>query len=934
MKNFLMMLIILALIAPDLSAKRPSFPPKDDPHKRNEWLKSTYANPKDQESLPNNIDELQRDFARKLPVANEGFRTKGSQIQSQTWLNAGPNNIGGRTRAVAYDVNNPNILIAGGVSGGIWRSVDGGQSWVQTSSKNEVASVTAIAQDTRPGKTNIWYYGGGEIIGNTAGDSKRVSHYSNGIYKSTDNGLTWNPLESTYEKSPQKRNRFDNISRLVLDHTNMDKDIVYAACLGAVYRSEDGGETWEGVLGSPDNPSRGSKHIDLIINNDGTLYAALNLYSSSYSSYISNQSGFFRSTDGKNWEDITPEGFYGEHIRTVIASGSNDDALVYFLTAHNSDNSIYCPQPGNSGCHSLFILQYSDSPSWTDASNYLPEVEGKFRDGFYESQYGYDMCIAVKPDNEDIVIIGGTNLFISDFAFFNKSATQWVAGYSPNYDPTVFGNVNASWNERMQSWRDMMFPTGGWDFHTLVFHPTNPDIMLTGSDHGIHRISELEDALYNENFVWDDLNNGYNTTQFYDCSIHPTEAGNDLIIGGMQDNGTWATFSSDVMFTNLTGGDGMHSAISSQGDVLVSSQYGNMMRLIYEGDEIVDGYFLQPYSSLKAEFNFYAPFEINPNDRNGVAMGGRDEETNFGMVAYCPNYLDKEYGRSNWHKINFGTYHSATVLAFAESQEYLLYVGTSSGSIIKIDDVRYPSSEKTIIPFPAELSYAYTSDLWVNPVDANNIIAILSNYNSKSIIETTDGGENWTDHGGNLEENEDGSGNGPSFRAYARLNSQGNKIHFVGTSAGLYSTTKLDGANTVWVREGESTIGMAVVSQIHARQSDRRIVVSTHGSGIFKTNYSVSVDEFDGHNLGFVVSEVYPNPTSEQINFVLNSDDASFVEAKIVDIQGNLVAKIISEQFSGTRKITFNASNLTQGTYFINISNGTQYITKKVNIVK
>ncbi len=925
MKNLLLALILLVLVAPSISAKRQTFPPKDDPNKRNEWFQSTFINPESQQDIPANIDELQRNFSRTLPVANVGLRTKGSQIQSQTWIPAGPSNIGGRTRAVAYDINNPNIMIAGGVSGGIWRSVDGGQSWVQTSGKNEVASVTAIVQDTRPGKTNIWYYGGGELLGNSAGTSKNVSYYGTGIHKSTDNGLTWKILESTDINSPiPNRGAFDNVMRLVIDHTNMDKDIIYAACHGAIYRSENGGESWEGVLGNPSEPSRGSRHIDLIINDDGTLYAALSQYQ--YNQYYdANQFGFFRSTDGQDWEDITPDNYYNQTIRTVIGTTGGDDGIVYFLSAHNQVNGADC-HPGSYSCHSLFALEYAGSPYWSNLTENLPNIQGKYRDGTYASQSGYDMCIAVSPDDEEIVIIGGSSLFMSESGFYTKNSTSWIGGYSPDYYPT---SESGTWLDRIASWRSMMFPTGGWDYHTIVFNPANPNEFLTGSDHGIHRLSNLEDAIDEGIYSFDDLNNGYNTTQFYDCSIHPTEPGNETIVGGMQDNGTWATFSSDVKFFEMTGGDGMHSTISPNGDILVSSQYGNIMRLIYNGTEMVDGYEFQPFETLETNFGFYTPFEINPNDTKGVAMGG------IGALTYCTDFTNKQLAKNNWHKIEFDQqYISSTALAFAESQNDLLYVGTNYAGIYKINDVSTPLSTKSIIRYPSDVSYVYTSDLWVNPVDEMNIIAIISNYYSRSILETTDGGDNWIDHGGNLEENEDGSGNGPSVRTYARLNYKGETVHFVGTSTGLYSTKSLDGTNTVWVREGENTIGMAVVSQIHTRNSDGKIVVSTHGNGIFKTNYSTSIDDFNGHNLGFIASEVYPNPASSEINFVLNTDDNAFVEAKLLDLQGNVISTLISEKFSGTRKVNFDASYLAPGTYFINISDGNHYVTKKVNVVR
>lgn len=73
----------------------------------------------------------------------------------------GPENIGGRTRALAIDVsdNTSNTILAGGVSGGMWRSTNGGTSWTRVTTLPQLASVTTLAQDTRSGKTNIWYYG-------------------------------------------------------------------------------------------------------------------------------------------------------------------------------------------------------------------------------------------------------------------------------------------------------------------------------------------------------------------------------------------------------------------------------------------------------------------------------------------------------------------------------------------------------------------------------------------------------------------------------------------------------------------------------------------------------------------------------------------------------------------------------------------------------
>ena len=81
------------------------------------------------------------------------------------WKEAVQYDVGGRTRALAIDINDPNTIIAGGVSGGIWKSTDKGATWQMKSTTSQVLSVTSIAQDPRNGQTNNWYYATGEFLG-------------------------------------------------------------------------------------------------------------------------------------------------------------------------------------------------------------------------------------------------------------------------------------------------------------------------------------------------------------------------------------------------------------------------------------------------------------------------------------------------------------------------------------------------------------------------------------------------------------------------------------------------------------------------------------------------------------------------------------------------------------------------------------------------
>src|SRR5262249_33549782 len=116
--------------------------------------------------------------------------------QASTWTARGPVNVGGRTRALAVDIANPFVMLAGGGFGGMWRSVDGGTTWSRTTNASSLQSVTCVAQDTRTGSTGTWYYGTGENAGNSASASGAFLP-GDGIFKSTDNGVTWSQLSST-----------------------------------------------------------------------------------------------------------------------------------------------------------------------------------------------------------------------------------------------------------------------------------------------------------------------------------------------------------------------------------------------------------------------------------------------------------------------------------------------------------------------------------------------------------------------------------------------------------------------------------------------------------------------------------------------------------------------------------------------------------------
>jgi hypothetical protein len=123
----------------------------------------------------------------------------------------------------------------------------------------------------------------------------------------------------------------------------------------------------------------------------------------------------------------------------------------------------------------------------------------------------------------------------------------------------------------------------------------------------------------------------------------------------------------------------------------------------------------------------------------------------------------------------------------------------------------------------------------VDLTNSAKVVLVFSNYNVRSVWYTTDAGSTWADISGNLEQNLDGSGNGPSVRWADIVYSGLNPTIYVSTSTGLYSSSSISGATTAWTQEAIDVIGTQVCVMTDYRSVDGTLVVATHGRGVFQT---------------------------------------------------------------------------------------------------
>ena len=859
----------------------------DDPYGRIEFEIKMLADPATGK-IPENIRQKELKFASTLPKVENIGLAKSKGINTLTWNQRGPINRGGRTRALAIDIrtdnatnvaNNTVIIIAGGVSGGIWKSTDNGATWTNKLHADSIHSITCIAQDTRTGQEDTWYVGTGESQGSAQGGGSAFFR-GDGVYKSTDNGDTWTLLSSTSTGSVQSFNtQWRYVNNIAV---NKATGSVFAAATNAIYRSTNGGTTWTLVRST----LASSTMSDLQITSTGVIYATI---PSGFT-----HSGIWRSTDdGASWTTITPGGFpttsYG---RNVIGIAPSNENIVYFW--------VYT----NAGATDTELWKYTyvsgdgtgAGGTWVELTSNLPTPSGNVKGT--NVQGSYNMVIKVKPDDADFVLVGSTNLYRSLDGFStvvpSAGAANWIGGYD------IADNISSYANHHP-------------DQHSLVFLSSDPKIVYSGSDGGVSKTTDVTAS----NVIWSDLSTGYVTSQFYGIDIDPNTANDPVIAGGMQDNGNYITFSTKFNTDWIDwnhGGDGAFAAVrktdADEYTIYIEAQNGWLWRHKYNAAGILQnepfGDFIQP--PYTGQFAFINPFTLDPNDNSIMYFAQGDSVLRSNNVDGTTPI---------WSVLsNATTGGSVSALAVSKSPTAnRLYVGGSNGNILSITGANTGNPTATDISTGKGLPTGYVSCLWVQPDDQDNVMAVFSNYSVKSLWFSADGGNTWFDQSGNLEANPDGSGNGPSCRWVTALNIGGTRTYFVATSTGLYSTSTLNGTSTVWAQEGSTIIGNVVSNMVKSRDSDGLVVVGTHGAGVYSASQTlVSVEDELGIPTNYTLSQNYPNPfnPSTTINFSL--PQTGNVQLTLFDALGRKVKDIVNKVFSvGNHSVNFNASSATGG---------------------
>jgi photosystem II stability/assembly factor-like uncharacterized protein len=537
-----------------------------DPHALpNDWM--AY-----QRAYPHNKIKLES-YLLSMKQANE-MHKKTANTDRGEWEFAGPTNIGGRITDLAIHPDDLDTWYVGAASGGILKTMDAGQSWENIFMDVPVISIGDLCID--PNDDQVIYAGTGEA------NASSYSFLGAGIYKSTNAGDTW-------EFSGLENSAY--IGRIIVDYNNSER--VFSAACGdlftsdpnrGVYRSINGGSSWEKVLYVNDSTSA----VDLVQHptNPDIIYATMweRMRGLTYRRSFGDGSGVWKTMDGGDtWTELTnglPTGSNVGRIGIDLCK-SNPDVIYTFYDMPSQDVRVYKSTNGGN--------------SWQQTNDgSLSGMCSSF--GWYFGQ------VRVDPNNENNVFVMG----VWAYKTTNGGSSWSETGYSMHVD------------------------------HHAMYIDENTGLIIEGNDGGLYKSTNGSN--------WNKINN-IPLTQFYYITFDFTHP--DRIYGGTQDNNTIRTMTGNVDdWEAILGGDGMYCLVDyeNNNNVFAEMQNGSLFKSEDGGYDF--DYIAGPMSNDRT--NWSSPLVMHPIDPEILYFGTyRVWKTTNGGSSWNSVSSDLTQGGSN-----------------------------------------------------------------------------------------------------------------------------------------------------------------------------------------------------------------------------------------------------------------------------------------------
>jgi hypothetical protein len=808
---------------------------------------------------------------------------------------AHPTNMGGRTRVLMFDPNDEsNMKVwAGSVTGGLWvnESPFSNGIWRPVNDFWANLSISSLAYD--PNNTNTFYAGTGEsqtalII------YRESSTRGTGIYRSEDGGETWELLPSTKDWS------------YVTDILVRDEDgqsVIYAGVVSGIYKGE----------GHQSLPS----------------------------------DGLYRSTDGgESWTQVLPD-IEGESVPYAPSDieTSSDKSRIFVGTVYNLE-----------GKGAACILQSDDGINWSVNTQYQQEIlNGKSLPGSSRNYiYPGRIMLSNAPSSPDIMfalVAAGyvrSDLFISYDCVYILKSTDKGGNWSSMNVPMRGGddtyaylawhaldvqvspiNPNLLWIGGLDTWRSFdggnswtiqsnwaeMYGNGSPDYvhadiHDFKFRPGSDTDMLIATDGGVFgttTASGSEPAFF-------EVNRGYSTLQYYSCAIHPA-AGAVHFMGGLQDNGTmfYKRDNTPTFVDMLSGGDGALCFIDKdEPQIHLTTVYHNSIYL-YNADKEED-----PRGVRSRNLNsgtFVNAMDYNWRDDVLFANGQREEGT-YGNTLEVVGVSESNLNnlRKDVPTQSEVPYSCIKWSEHSPQGQSTIYIGTQAGKLFRLQDATRNGTltDLTGDNFPT----ANISSIDIGQSE-DTLLVTFSNYGVASVWLSVDGGQNWMDKEGDL----------PDMPVrWAILHPENSNQVMLATELGTWVTNKIMNDQVIW---SPKVSGMANVrvDQIKFRDSDNTVLAGTHGRGMFTTTWNVDYTSGVENEVLSGEFNVYPNPTDGIFKITLPYGGKA--EVSVSDLSGKIVFQEKFETSPGNVR-TINIENYPEGIYLVRIITDGKKLTGKL----
>lgn len=843
-----------------------------------EQMRELTMNPRTGKTEPEQVAEILESL--RLEEQNSISKAAPGDSKNNAWKERGPNNVGGRTRALLFDPNDSNRkrVYAGGVSGGLWVNDDitsSSSKWSQVTNVPGNLSVSSITVD--PKNSKVWYLGTGEQ--HTQGDV-----VGNGVYKSTDGGKKWTALKipaagpgdislnasSIFLSGIYYVNDIIAWNNKVKNRTELfvgiggafqNRDRHPRNWLGlqnaGLYHSIDGGKKWRRIQ-SNNMKFRFENKDYYYIPNDFEIGSDNRLWMGSIESEGPDIGGgrIFSSKNGTNWTEA------------AVSPLPNGDR-VELETSSQNPNKLYALVQGGANNAPIQIYRTNNGFRTATKTRLPNDIDpGIPANDFARGQSYYNLTIEADPKEDNIVYVGGIDLFRS-----TDNGKNWSQISKWNND-SHFSNLKASVVHA--------------DQHALVFRPGNKNQAIIANDGGVYFARSLSTA--DKNDVIHARNKGYNVTQFVKASIGPNGKNDTkgIITAGAQDNGTQAFRKQNISTginssEEMNDGDGFNTFIDKDGQYAISTLFFNNIyrfKLPWNGKSRIQG-----GGTALVNNNNEGHFvnEMGYDSKSNVLLSNA---TTFNSAnnTFTPKIRVTNVAKNQSRTITSNSLPEIpTAFRASPFSNDVWYVGLRDGGLFRLTNVKNESVtwKKIQTPFVGSVSSVRFGS------NEDKIMVTMYNYGVKSVWYTNNGGTNWTNKEGNL----------PNIPVRDILQNPLNKKEVIlATQIGVWGTTNFFASKPVWKRYTNGMKDVSVTSfdywEKKGNKNNNVIIASTYGRGVFTgkftaTTKSISETPENSNHSKFDLS-LYPNPVTNNTVFIDTKADTPLTY-KIISISGRTI---------------------------------------------